>query len=84
VNELFSDVLKRELARKQATEAEMKRRDEEIINQITGIRMRNNVEWMRLLEIALEHAPEETRGVLKRINENDGAISDLLRDLAKW
>lgn len=62
----------------------MERRDEEIIDRITAIRTRNNVQWMRVLEIALEHAPEETKQVLKDINDNDRAISDLLRDLTKW
>lgn len=62
----------------------MERRDEEIIDRITAIRTRNNIQWMRVLEIALEHAPEETKQVLKDINDNDRAISELLRDLTKW
>lgn len=47
------------------------------------IRARNNDLWMKLLEIALETAPEETKAVLREINENDRRISDLLTELAK-
>lgn len=61
----------------------MERRDQEIVDRISIIRMRNNVQWMRILEIALEHAPEETKHVLKEINDNDRAISELLQDLTK-
>jgi hypothetical protein len=58
-------------------------RDLEIIDTITKIRIKNNFPWMRLLEIALKHAPDETRAVLREIYDNDHDIGDLLRDLAK-
>ncbi len=61
----------------------MERRDQEIIDGITAIRMSNNLQWMKIVEIALEHAPVETRHVLRNINDNDRAISDLLKDLAQ-
>ena len=61
----------------------MEVRDQEIVDRITVIRMQNNVQWMRLLEIALEHAPDETKRVLAQINANDQAISGLLKDLAR-
>lgn len=53
----------------------------ETIDQIADIRHRNNALWMQLLKIALEHAPTETKGVLCQINENDTAISLLMRKL---
>lgn len=62
----------------------MEQRDQEIVDRIASIRMRNNVQWMRILEIALDSNPEETKRVLKDINANDGIISELLRDLTKW
>lgn len=58
-------------------------RDHEIIEKITGVRMANNVLWMRLVTIALENAADETREVLRRINENDQKISGLMKDMAK-
>lgn len=60
------------------------RRDEEIIDRISMIRTQNNILWMRILEIALEYAPDETKRVLREIHSNDTNISDLVRDLARW
>jgi hypothetical protein len=54
----------------------------ETIDAIAEIRTGNNRQWMRLLEIALENAPEQTREVLTVINENDRAVSELLTQLA--
>lgn len=48
------------------------------IDQIEAIRRDNNVLWMQVLRIAMATSPEETRRVLKSINENDKKISDLL------
>jgi len=53
------------------------------IREIREIRNANNVLWMRLLEIAIEHAPVEAKITLRAINTNDRAISDLLAELAK-
>jgi hypothetical protein len=55
----------------------------EVLGKITVVRAGNNILWMSLLEIALEHAPEKARAVLSQINENDGKISALLAELAK-
>ena len=57
--------------------------DYEIIQKLTEVRAVNNRLWMRLLRIAVEHAPAETKDVLRQINGNDRAISDLLAELAK-
>ena len=54
-----------------------------LVDSIFAIRVRNNVPWKRLMEIALKHAPDETRAVLREINANDRAVSDLLGELAK-
>jgi hypothetical protein len=54
----------------------------ETIDAIAEIRTGNNRQLMRLLEIALENAPEQTREVLTVINENDRAVSELLTQLA--
>jgi Na+/serine symporter len=56
--------------------------DNDIIKQIRQVRAWNNIEWMKILEIALKHAPEETKKVLREINNNDREISDLLGDLS--
>lgn len=61
----------------------MATRDEDILDNILDIRVSNNVLWMRLVEIALKHAPEMTKATLREINVNDRVISDLLQDLAQ-
>jgi len=53
------------------------------IREIRDIRNANNVLWMRILEIAIENAPNEAKITLRAINANDRVISDLLGELAK-
>jgi len=57
--------------------------DRQIINNIRDIRYKNNIHWMSILEIALEHAPAKTKRVLTAINDNDRDISYLISELAK-
>jgi hypothetical protein len=57
--------------------------DKDTIARIRSIRSNNNGLWMRLLEIALESEPAKTKVVLKQINANDKAISDLVGRLAQ-
>lgn len=59
------------------------RGEAQIIDDIFAIRVRNNVPWKRLMEIAMKHAPEETKAALRDINTNDQAISGLMGELAK-
>ena len=58
-------------------------RDMSLVDQIQAVRTRNNVNWMDLLRIALTHAPDETKAVLRQINSDDGSISELLKELGK-
>lgn len=58
-------------------------REQDIIDEIFAVRVRNNIPWKRLMEIALKHAPDEARAALREINENDRTISDLLGELVK-
>ena len=56
--------------------------DNALINQVEDIRRANNGCWMSILRIALEHAPKQTKAVLKQINFNDSEISKLLKQVA--
>ncbi len=51
--------------------------DDIVVDCIESVRKKNNVCWMRILRIALEHAPERTKEVLREINKND-------QDISKW
>jgi len=53
------------------------------IGLIEETRRHNNGLWMELLRIALEKAPEETRTVLRQINQNDRFIADQMMKLGE-
>lgn len=57
--------------------------NKDIIKRIRDIRYKNNIHWMRILEIALEAAPVRTKSVLQAISDNDRAITDLTEKLAQ-
>lgn len=57
--------------------------DQQIIDMIFQIRVRNNIPWKKLIEIAFRYAPDETRAALRDIAENDHAIADLTRMLTQ-
>jgi len=56
--------------------------DMEIIDKIQEIRSRNNVNWMDILRLAFRESPEEARILMGKVNDYDGEIAALLRQLA--
>jgi hypothetical protein len=54
-------------------------RDE--FKEIRKIRVQNNDLWMEILDIALRHAPTETKKVLKSIRANDLLVTQHLGDI---
>ena len=56
--------------------------DMEIIDKIQHIRSKNNVNWMDILRLAFRDSPEEARALMGKVNEYDGEIAALLRQLA--
>tara|TARA_Y100000031_G_C7996254_1_gene281528 strand:- start:349 stop:552 length:204 start_codon:yes stop_codon:yes gene_type:complete len=53
-----------------------------IIDEIEKVRTKNNVNWMDLLRLAFTHAPEEAKGLMKKIDHEDTRISDLVKELS--
>lgn len=51
------------------------------ILEITRIRARNNGLWMAILELALKHAPTQTKQLLADIHLNDRKISDHVAEI---
>ena len=45
------------------------------MDYIQAVRAGNNEHWLGILRIALEHAPEQTKALLKAIRTNDLLIS---------
>ena len=58
-------------------------KDLEIIDEIEKVRSKNNINWMNILRLAIKHAPEKTKEILSKINEDDSKISNLLKELSK-
>jgi hypothetical protein len=54
-----------------------------VIDEIENIRTKNNVNWMDVLRLAFTHAPEESKKLMKKINQEDNRISELFEKLSK-
>ncbi len=54
-----------------------------IIDDIEKIRSKNNVNWMDVLRLSFIHAPEESKKLMKKINNEDNRISELFEKLSK-
>ena len=54
-----------------------------IIDEIEKIRTKNNVNWMDVLRLAFIHSPEESKNLMKKINQEDNRISELFEKLSK-
>ena len=54
-----------------------------IIDEIEKIRTKNNVNWMDVLRLAFRHAPEEAKELMKKIDNDDNRISELVKKLLK-
>ena len=54
-----------------------------IIKQIEKIRSKNNVNWMNILKLAFKYAPKEAAKLMKKINNDDKKISNLVYKLTK-
>lgn len=52
-----------------------------IINQISKIRSQNNSNWMDLLKLAFEVAPDRAKIIMKKITECDEKIKELCKKL---
>ncbi len=53
----------------------MKKRYSKYIRNIEKNRKKNNLNWMNILRIAMEHAPNKTKKLLDNINKIDKKIS---------
>lgn len=51
------------------------RSEEDMLDSVTQIRVRNNDLWMGILAIALKADPETTKELIKAIAKNDAAIT---------
>jgi hypothetical protein len=61
----------------------MKKSYLKIIDEITKVRSKNNVNWMNILKLAFKLDPKNAAKIMKKINNNDNKISKLLSSLNK-
>ena len=62
----------------------MKKKDySKIINKIQLLRKKNNINWMDILRLAMKYAPNETKKILKNINNYDKKISNEVSSITK-
>ena len=54
-----------------------------VINQIEKIRSKNNINWMNILRLSFDKAPERTAIILSKIYRDDKRISSLAKKLVK-
>lgn len=57
--------------------------EQNLIDAIFDIRVRNNIPWKKIIEIAMNHAPEETKNALHEIGNNDADVVDLTLELTR-
>lgn len=51
------------------------------IDKIEKARKQNNVNWMDILRIALQYAPEKTIPLMTKINKKDQKITNLFKNI---
>ena len=52
------------------------------VDYIQMVRANNNRHWMDILRLALKHAPDEAKAILREIRANDIRISEATGELA--
>lgn len=52
-----------------------------ILNKIENTRKKNNNNWMNIVRLAINIAPEKVIKIMKKINKNDNRISSLFKKM---
>jgi hypothetical protein len=52
-----------------------------IIDKIEKVRSKNNMNWMDLVRLSINHAPRETTLLLRKINKKDNQIAKLFKKI---
>lgn len=60
----------------------MGRTDLEIIKEIESVRSNNNKNWMDLVRLAFEYAPDQAKAIMSNINADDSKVTELLEELS--
>lgn len=52
-----------------------------LVDRIEGVRRKNNGNWMNLLRLAIQYAPEEAAKIMAAIHAEDSEITALSKEL---
>jgi len=55
-----------------------------IIDKIENTRKKNNNNWMNIVRLAINIAPEKVIKIMKKIDKNDNRISSLFKKMRWW
>ncbi|NDC00884.1 MAG: hypothetical protein EBZ83_05630 [Verrucomicrobia bacterium] len=61
----------------------LRKKAHRVLSQIESARSKNNLNWMEVLRIALDAAPEKTLKCIRRIHQKDKQFSRYLGRLLK-
>lgn len=53
------------------------------IKKMEKIREKNNVLWMKILRIAYESNPKETKKIIEVISDNDNNVRNIFKEMLK-
>lgn len=53
------------------------------IKKMEKIRERNNVLWMKILRIAFESNPKDTKVIIEKISDNDNDVKNIFKEMIK-
>jgi hypothetical protein len=57
--------------------------EEILLDGIRNLRRHNNDHWMALVRLALTHAPEETKKIMREISRIDREVVERWRELSQ-
>jgi hypothetical protein len=57
--------------------------DWDLIDDISKIRVKNNENWMKILKLAFQYAPNEAKKIMQNITECDIEINKLSKQLGE-
>ena len=56
---------------------------DDILNKIQQTRARNNENWIAILRLSFQHAPDASKQIMKKIAKCDRKINELTKELTE-
>lgn len=82
-NETATEKLQRNIIKEDQKRLNKTLNENLILDQIQEIRTKNNTNWMSILKLAFQYAPDEAKAIMKNITECDKEVSKLCEEITK-